>query len=363
MVFVLLFLLCMGIIAEFISLHKGVKRIKFQYKPEKDQVEQGDEIPVTIEASNTGWMPVSYVLTKACFPMAAQFSEGVVVEHDQFQQTANLVFRFWGMQSRRRRVNVRIEKRGVHYFRGAMVESTDFLGMRKTWDFYDQQEQVLVYPRCLENGDLISAMGEFYGDMVAQRHLLRDPVLTMGVREYTGNEPMKTVSWTQSARRNQLMVREFDFTRDMSCTVLLVTDGMMPTQADRLDRSCAIVRTICREMANRGINVDFFTNSPVEGFGSKKRALWKCTATTKNQEDLLCGLALLYPGPVGCAADVLAVTAARAAGKRTAFVVVTVYENDAVVNAVRLLGEYSGMRVLLVKESDYYDSERNGGKS
>lgn len=361
MVFVLLFLLCMGMIAEFISLHKGVKQIKFQYKPGKDLLEQGEEIPVAIEASNTGLLPAGYVLAKAHFPIAAQIPEGVVVERDQFQQTVNMVFRLWGRQSRRRNVSVRIDKRGVHYFRGAMVEGTDFLGMRKTWDFVDQQEQVLIYPRCIENGNLISAMGEFYGDMVAQRHLLRDPVLTMGVREYTGSDPMKTISWSQSARRNQLMVREFDFIRDMSCTVLLAADGMMPTQVERLDHCCSIARTVCQEMADRGVNVEFSTNSPIEGFGSKKHAVWKCTATAKNQQDLLRGLALLYPGPVGCAADVLAVSAARAAGRKTAFVVVAVYENDAVLKAVRLLEEYSGMRVLFVKESDYY-SDRNGGK-
>lgn len=362
MVFALLFLLCMGIAAELFSLHKGLKRIKFQYKPGKDQAEQGEEIPVTVEVDNTGLLPVSYLLAKTHFPIAAQLPEDVIHEKDLLQLTVDMVFRLWGRQGKRRTLTLCIEKRGVHYFRGALLESTDFLGMRKTWDFYDQQEQVLIYPRRLENAKLISAMGEFYGDMVAQRHLLRDPVLTMGVREYTGTEPMKTISWTQSARRSQLMVREFDFTRDMSCTVLLVADGMMPTQVDRLDHCCSIVRTVCQEMTDRGVNVDFYTNSPIEGFGSKKSSLWKCTSTSKNQQDLLRGLALLYPGPVGRSADDMAVSAARAAGRSTAFVMVAVYDNEAVRNAVRLLEEYAGTQVLLIKESDYFRADGNGGK-
>lgn len=361
MVFFLAFLICMGIVAELLSLRAGLKRIRFQYRPEKEQAEQGEEIPVSVQVTNTGLMPISYLMIKAHFPMSAQLPEGVEVEKDQFQQTANLVFRLWGRQARRRKVSVRIEKRGVHYFRGAMLESTDFAGLRKIWDFYDQQEQVLIYPRCLENGRLISAMGEYFGDMVAQRHLLRDPILTVGVREYTGSEPMKTISWTQTARRGQMMVREFDFTRDLSCTVLLATDGMMPTHVKQLDRCCSIVRTISREMTDRHVNVEFYTNSPIEGFGTKNSAMWKCTATRENQLDLLRGLALLYPAPVGCSADIMAVSAARAAGRKTAFVVVAAFENEAVRKMVRILEDYSGMRVMLVRESDYFDDAQNGG--
>jgi len=361
MVFFLAFLLCMGIVAELLSLRAGLKGIKFRYGPEKEQAEQGETIPVCVEIKNTGWMPVAYLLTKANFPMSAKFSAGVTVTREQFQQTADLVFRLWGRQCRRRTVTVSIEKRGVHYFRGAMLETTDFAGLRKRWDFYDQQEQILIYPRCLESQKLISAMGEYFGDMVAQQHLLRDPILNIGVREYTGREPMKTISWTQSARRGQLMVRDFDFTRDLSCTVLLATDGMMPTNSDLLDRCCSIVRTVCREMTDRGVNVDFYTNSPIEGFGVKKSTMWKCTATWENQQDLLRGLALLYPAQVGYSADLLAVSAARAAGRRTAFVVVAAFDSDAVRKMVKLLEEYSGMQVMLVRESDYFDSQSDGG--
>lgn len=252
-------------------------------------------------------------------------------------------------------VPIRIEKRGVHYFRGALLETTDFLGIRKIFDFLDQREQMLIYPKCLESRELISAMGEYFGDMAAQRHLLRDPILTMGVLEYSGREPMKTISWTQSARRGKLMVRDFDFTRDLSCTVLLAGDGIMPTHVEKLDRCCSIVRTICRELTDRGVNVDFCTNCIMEGFGAKKRTVWKCVASPNDQRDLLEGLALLAPSPVRCAADIMAVSAARSAGERTAFVVVAPYDNEAVKKTVSILEEYSNMRVMLVLESDFFD--------
>lgn len=359
--FFLAFILCVGLLAELLSLYAGMKKIRFQYRPKKEQAEQGEEIPVSIEVSNTGMMPVSYLMSKSHFPKAAQLPKNVTVEEDQFQQTVNMVFRMWGRQKRSRTVNISIEKRGVHYFRGAMLERTDFLGLRKVWDFYDQQEQILVYPRCLENQSLISAMGEYFGDLVARQHLLRDPVLTVGVREYTGAEPMKTISWSQSARRNQLMVREFDFTRDLSCTVLLAVDGMMPTHAERLDNCCNIVRTVCQELVDRQVNVEFYTNSPKEGFGAKNRTMWKCTATAGNQMDLLRGLAFLYPGPANCSGEIMAVSAARAAGHKTAFVVVAPFDNERIRNMVQTLEEYSGMRALLVLESDYFDHRVEGG--
>ena len=361
MTFFLAFLLCAGVLAELLSLRAGLKRISFDYRPDKELAEQGEQIPVCMEVKNTGILPVSYLLVKAHVPFAARIPEDIPSEKEQFQQTANSVFRMWGKEGRRRTVPITIEKRGVHYFRGAHLESTDFAGLRKVWDFYDRQEQVFIYPRAMESKDLISTMGQYYGDMIAQRHLLRDPILTAGIREYTGAEPMKTISWSQSARRGQMMVRDFEFIRDLSCTVLLMADGIMPTHVQKLDRCCSIVRTVCREMTDKGVNVDFYTNCPMEGFGIQTSAVWKCVATQKDQWELLRGLALLAPSPVRCAADLMAVRAARAMGHSSAFVIVAPFENEAVLRAKRVLEEASGVRVVLILESEYSDSAQKGG--
>lgn len=361
MTFFLAFLICAGVLAELLSLRAGLKRISFQYRPQKELAEQGEQIPVSLEVKNAGIMPVSYLMVKAHVPFASQIPEDIASEKEQFQQTANSVFRLWGREARRRTVPITIEKRGVHYFRGALLESTDFAGLRKVWDFYDQREQVFIYPRALESRELISTMGQYYGDMIAQRHLLRDPILTAGIREYTGAEPMKTISWTQSARRGHMMVRDFEYIRDLSCTVLLMADGIMPTHSEKLDRCCSIVRTVCREMTDKGVNVDFYTNCPMEGFGIQTAAVWKCVATQKDQWELLRGLALLAPSPVHCGADLMAVRAARAAGHRSAFVIVAPFYNDAVKRAQQVLEDISGTRVMLNLESDYSDPPEKGG--
>ena len=90
----------------------------------------------------------------------------------------------------------------------------------------------------------------------------------------------------------------------------------------------------------------------MEGFGAKKGKLWNCVATPNDQLDLLQGLALFSPSPVRCSADVVAVSAARSAGERTAFVLVAPYENESIKKAVRILEEYSNMRVMLILESN-----------
>ena len=148
------------------------------------------------------------------------------------------------------------------------------------------------------------------------------------------------------------MVREFDFTRDLSCTVIMAGDGIMPAHTQKLDRCCSVARTVCRELTDRGVNVDFYTNCVMEGFGAKKRKHWKCVASPNDQQDLLQGLALISPSPVHCSADVLAVSAARSAGERTAFVLIVPFENESTRKAVRILEEYSNMRVMVILESD-----------
>lgn len=353
MVIFLCVLLILGIGLELYSILDGLKHISFDYYPEESQVEQEKPVTVTAEVTNSGMMPIAYVRAEISYPVGAVLPEGMAAKKEQFAQTVDTVFRLWGRQQVRRKLTVQFIKRGVHHFKGAVVHRGDFLGLQLASEQFVQHRQILVFPKCLDRQDLRSAMGAFYGDMIARRHLLQDPILTMGVREYTGREAMKTISWSQSARRGQLMVREFDYTRDLSCTVLLAADGIMPTSEQRLDLCCSMVRTVCQELCQRNVNVAFYTNGLLLGQAHEKSPMWSCVAQPGQQEDLLRALALLYPAPVRSPADHMAVSAARAAGKDTAFVVVAPFDCEPVQKAVRILGESSGMPVLLLLASEF----------
>ena len=360
MLVLLAVLIVIGAALELYAFLDGVKHIGFSCKPEARHTEPGEAVTVSAEMANTGRFPISYVKAALKCPISAQFPEELTPTKEQFIQTVETSFRLWGRQKMKKTIQVTFEKRGIHFFKGAVIQRGDLLGLHYVTDHYDAQQPLLVFPRALESQTLRSAMGAYCGNMIAKRHLLRDPVLQLGVREYTGTEPMKTISWTQTARRGQLMVREFDFTRDMSCIVLFATDGMQPGREDILDNCCSIVRTVCEELVSRNVNVEFYTNGSLFELSQDKGGLWSCSATKGNMTDLLRTLALLYVAPARRSGQQMAVTAARAAGRGTAFVVVAPCETPWVSQMISTLRDSSGMDVLLLLESDYGELRQKG---
>ena len=348
----------LGIGLELYAYFDGTKHISFQYKPDKLYVEPGEAVTVSAEMTNSGRMPISYATTAMAFPVNAQLPDVMPSRKEQFIQWVETDFRLRGRQKVTKSLRVTLSKRGVHFFKGAKVARGDFLGLYQISEIYHDQIPVLVYPKALESQTLCSAIGAYCGDIIAKRHLLRDPVLQMGVREYTGNEPMKTISWTQTARRGQLMVREFDFTRDLSCTVLLSLDGWQPNDENKLDNCCSIVRTVCEELTSQNISVDFYTNGPLMNLDHGNQNMWSCTAGKGNMSDILHTLALLHVAPVRRQGQQMAVSAVRASDRSTAFVIVALRETEILQQMVRIIREESGMDVLVLLEADFNNSEQ-----
>lgn len=345
MVVFLIVLVVLGVLLELISLRDSLDHVEFDCKPETDRTEPGTELALTVTVANTGILPISYIRAAIDCPLELQLPEGVRYDDQQFSKSVDSVFRLWGRQRVKRELTVSVRKRGVHVFHGATLNRGDFLGLRTTQRQYEFRHELLIYPRRMENSALRDALGSYCGDRIAQRHLIQDPILTMGVREYTGREAMKTISWSQSARRGSLMVRQFDYTRDLSCMVMLCANGIHPLDTETMDHCCAIARTVCEELTERGVNVDLYTNAALWGFAG--RDVWSCSASAVHQGDMLETLARVY-GSAQCSPMALADVCARAAGSDTAFVVIAPHDSDAVRSALRILHDNTGADALLL---------------
>ncbi len=70
-------------------------------------------------------------------------------------------------------------------------------------------------------------LGGVIGDISVNRFIFEDPMLTVGFSEYTGREPMRDISWTQSARLGRMMVKNYDHTVDLSVTILLNVQSVL----------------------------------------------------------------------------------------------------------------------------------------
>ena len=166
-----------------------------------------------------------------------------------------------------RRTKFTLPDRGRYLFLGADLGGGDFLGFSESSRRADVLREVVILPRPIES-DVITAMpGGLLGDMSVNRFIHEDPMLTLGFREYTGREPMKLISWAQSARMGELMVKNLDHTMERSATVLLNvnTFAFGAYGNELLEKSFSLARGVCEALEEQRIPYSFYTNARMAG--------------------------------------------------------------------------------------------------
>ena len=169
-------------------------------------------------------------------------------------------------QTWQQQVVVSLPRRGRYVFTGATLQGGGFLGFNELTAYTDQNEEIVILPVPCGIPVLTDTLGGFLGDRSVDRYILEDPVLTLGFREYTGREPMKSISWTQSARSGQLMVKKYDYTLELTATVLLNVEGdRTEGWEERLEACFSIARTVCETLEEQRIPYRFVTNAAAAG--------------------------------------------------------------------------------------------------
>lgn len=242
---------------------------RLQYRTECDRLLAEPDEPVTLrtQIDNHGLLPVLYFRLLTTLPAGAVLHGDPqwVQDHVRARPLETCVEEIGSLLPRRRRVStlrVSLPKRGWYPMGSAAVCVGDFLGLREVVRREEARSEVVVIPRLTETPALLRTLGGFLGDVSVRRFILEDPILTAGFREYTGREPMKNISWPQSARSGRLLVKQFDYTTDWNVTVLLNTFG--GTAAD-LEQCYCLTRTVCQVLERKGIPYAFATNGDLSG--------------------------------------------------------------------------------------------------
>ena len=288
MLALLLIFIALGALAELLSLRRDPDKIDMDCSLSAGVTEPEVPFEVTTVITNRSRIPISYLLLTEAFPLYAQVPGGIEATERHRNVYVKNVCRVGGRQRKKRSVAITINKRGVHSFQGGTMEFGDFLGFRETSKDVRLYRELVVYPQRLEDSRLTDALGSFCGDIAARQFLIRDPILTVGYREYTGREPMRDIHWLQSARKNELMVREFDYNRQLSATVVMSVEGLDALDAELLDRCCSAARTVCETLAGKGVSVSFYTNARI--FTGNESGIWRCAASAGKLGVLLEGL-------------------------------------------------------------------------
>lgn len=215
----------------------------------------------------------------------------------EFLNPEILFARVRGESTESGRYQLKLSQRGRYEFGPLQINSRFPLGLVERGLVLAQHDEILVYPQIgrLSSGwrrqlqtatQLVShaqaRVGSFHDDFHR-------------IREYRSGDEPRSIHWRTTARRNELMVREFRESRDRQLIVLL--DGWLPehptrAQRARVEYTISFAATIALEQTLHGRGGDVFL--AISGATFQR---WGGSTNIRDRDQLLDMLAMFQPSP------------------------------------------------------------------
>lgn len=274
MVYVLIVLVILGLILNKLSKKYSFYKLHYKRNISKNYVEIDEEFEITTILENKKILPVTYLRVTEKFPedLKYKFPSNVVYAGEYLYHDTTMYL--MPRQRVKRTYKVSFNSRGRHIINDVSMIVGDFLGTSITSKQLSILQEITVYPRSLNLNEELKAYGSYYGDISVRRWIISDPILTLGIREYTGAEPQKSIHWPSSLRTGRLMVKNFDYTTDNNVVIALNIECSKPfwshVDIGKIEKCISTTRGVMEELEEAGIPYGFTTNIQLGNLISNK---------------------------------------------------------------------------------------------
>ena len=263
MILFVIILIALAAAAQYYLTKDSLHDVEEDFRPEINIAEPGEIFCLCVTLRNTGRRYLGFLRFTLLLPdeIEPQDRKHCTASYDK--KGYKITYTTWlrPYQKAEFRIPVCIEQRGRYVFRPLQIYGGDFLGLKEQMRRYERFREVVVAPKEASEPEIDAAMGGLLGEISVRRFIHEDPVLSAGFREYTGQEPMKKISWTQSARGRGVMVRNDDYTVEPAVSVILHVSVEGNGDPGDLEACCSLTRTVCRMLEDHRVPYDLITNS------------------------------------------------------------------------------------------------------
>ncbi len=236
--------------------------------PEENVVDPDDAFNIIVELKNKKAFPIYFINVEMTFPKEFNVASDAKITSKRFiRESQEISVATWlkANQTLKMKIPVSIADRGRYYLPNPILHFGDFLGLKEKQKEMMYFREVVVAPREHETEEVKQVLGKFMGEYSVRRFIYEDPVLTIGFREYSGREPMKMISWKQSAQKQQLMVKEYDHTIEPILSVMLNMETAGEKTVANMEKAYSVARSVCSNLESKGISYGFYINAQMAG--------------------------------------------------------------------------------------------------
>ncbi len=201
----------------------------------------GEETIFTVTVANKKRLPVLLNWIQSLSPLPQIFSlEGESVEDINGQA-------YLGSYAKTAAdYRVTAQKRGYYKMPALRLYSRDVLGLFYRETLRGETRSVIVYPRLIDLEDIYLRPSDFSGLERDNRPFLFDPIMFVGLREYTPDMPARFIHWKASAHQDRLMAKIIE--PSASLQILIAIDAetfLLPEpQEDLFEKALSVAATL-----------------------------------------------------------------------------------------------------------------------
>ena len=242
------------------------RNIRYECKPSVRACEPGDVFLVHSNLSNTDNRASAELYIEEHFPQQLIVKEAerynVVELHNDYRIYRSSAV-IGARKQIRRCLRASIDQRGEYCFSDADFYTGDFLGLNLIYCRKENDARIVIYPKRIENDAFLKSFSNAMEEIARKKQLLEDTISVCGYDPYTGREPMRQISWTQSAVRRELIVKRFDPVWKQSVRIVLDVQFHGEPEYNQLRRELcfSIARTVCEELEQQQIGYRLITNA------------------------------------------------------------------------------------------------------
>ena len=170
-----------------------------------DPLEVGDSVEMTVRLTNSGKVPVGWVLIEDMVPEEAVRKRRLTIKG---RRIAVLFLR--PLQTKTVKYKVTFDGRGYWPLGPFMAETGDVFGLHRRHRLLAAPAYVMVLPKMLPLRKYDFASTRPVGEIRLANRLFEDPTRTAGVRPYQIGDPLQRIHWRATARTGQLHSRVFE---------------------------------------------------------------------------------------------------------------------------------------------------------
>jgi uncharacterized protein (DUF58 family) len=241
----------------------------------QDQFVVGDRLIATVTLERKIPFPLGFLIVEELLPdtlqACKQSKPAKVILFPWFKRNFSFEYQFEKMP------------RGEHCFKAIRIKTGDFLGLIEKEYIFRLEQKFLVYPHYVDIAFRQLEQRFDQGSLSSRLRMQKDTSIAIGIRDYKPGDRFSWIDWKASARRNDLMSKEFE--QQQSQDVVIFLDR---SSAKAFEEKVTLTASLVRAVLKHGAQVGFVS-------AGKERVVFPLRTGEAHQQSIFYHLATVQP--------------------------------------------------------------------